>query len=98
MSGQFAPTPMHGAAYAVAIETVGGAHVIGACDTTERYQELRGKLDALQAWAKSQAPAVRKAYDWGIEKVDKDLQARLKIHENSRQVREALSKLPRPKA
>lgn len=93
----FAPTPLHGAAYAVAIDTVGGMHVIGDCSTTERYLELKAKLDELRAWAATQPKDVRAAYVYGIERVDADATARLAVHENSRKVGAALLTIPRPK-
>jgi len=92
----FAPTPLHGAAYSVAIETVGGTNVIGGCSTPEFYNELMGKLRALDLWAQTQPPDVRKAYRYGIDKVSADLKARLDIFENSRKVRAALASIPRP--
>jgi len=95
--GGFAPTAQHGAAYAVAIETVGGAQAIGACSTQEQYAVLRGKLDQLYAWSETlEERSAQRAYAWGIEKVDKDLKGRLAVHENSRLVRQALAVLPRP--
>jgi hypothetical protein len=87
---------MHGAAYAIAIQTVGGSHEIGNCSTREKYNEHRAKLDAILEWAKSQPTLVRKAYTWGVEMVDKDLTTRLAIHENSRAVGAALATIPKP--
>ena len=93
----FAPTPQHGAAYAVAIEAVGGAQAISACSTREQYEILRRDLDELYVWSGAlEEKSARIAYAWGIEKVDKDLKGRLAVHENSRLVRQALAVLPRP--
>lgn len=92
----FAPSPMHGAAYAVAIEAVGGNSGVAGCNTPERYAEARGKLDALNVWAATQALDVRSAYRYGIDKVDGDLRARLEIFKNSIRVNDALATIPRP--
>jgi hypothetical protein len=93
---QFAPTPTHGAAYAVAIETVGGTMLIGQCNTQEKYREFRAKLDALRAWSLGQPSYIEQAYRWGIDKVDADLKGRLAVYDNARAVASALEKLPRP--
>lgn len=93
---QFAPTPMHGAAYAIAIDAVGGIYVIGGCDTQEKFAESRAKLDSIRNWAKTQDATVRRAYVWGTDKVEADLRARLEVHENSRAVTVALQSMPRP--
>lgn len=92
----FAPTPLHGAAYAVAIDAVGGMNAIGDCATDERYQALRAKLDELRAWVATQPADVRAAYVYGIERVDADAKGRLAIFENSRKVGAALLTIPRP--
>lgn len=92
----FAPSPLHGAAYAVAIETVGGIEAIGGCANHEHYQAIREKLDGLRAWAATQTKDVRAAYVYGIEKVDADALARLKIHQNSNAVMAAMITIPRP--
>jgi hypothetical protein len=93
---QFAPTPLHGAAYAVAIEAVGGISAIGDCDTSEKFAALCAKLDAIREWAALEPENVRKAYRWAAEKVQTDARARLEVHENSRSVRDALATIPRP--
>ena len=92
----FAPSPLHGAAYAVAIDTVGGIHAIGGCSTEEEFQALRAKLDELRAWSRTQGLDVRAAYTYGIDRVEADARARLEIHENSRRVTAALMTIPRP--
>jgi len=92
----FAPTPVHGAAYAVVIQMVGGIETIGSCSDHERYAAIRSVLDSIRAWAASQPKDVRAAYVYGIEKVDADALGRLKIHDNNRQVTAALLSIPRP--
>lgn len=93
---QFAPTPMHGAAYAIAIDAVGGIYAIGGCDTQEKLAVHRARLEGIREWAKTQEPTVRRAYVWGTDKVEADLRARLEVHENSRAVTVALQSMPRP--
>jgi hypothetical protein len=88
---------MHGAAYAVAIETVGGSNAIASCSEYTTYMKLKAKLISLDTWAMNQPSIdVRKAYRWGIDRVDADMKGRLEIYENSRSVRDALATLPRP--
>lgn len=97
LASKFAPTPMHGAAYAVAIKAVGGMHEIGACGTVERYNELQQKLAGLLAFARTlNRPDVVDAYEYGVAKVNKDLRSRLEIIQNSAKVTAALEKLPKP--
>lgn len=97
INSKFAPTPMHGAAYAIAIKVVGGIDAIGSCASRSRYDELRAKLDALLAFARStNDPKVFDAYDYGVAKVDADLKGRIEILENSRMVAGALANLPKP--
>jgi len=93
---QFSPSPEAGAAYAVAIEMVGGVFAVGDCSTREEYQRMRRILDGLLQWAATEGGATREAYAWGVSKVDADLQARLRVHEHSRNVQRALQTLPRP--
>lgn len=93
---KFAPTPMHGAAYAVVIEQVGGANEIGGCHSGEVYARFHDKLDAIRRWSDSQPENVRAAYHWGITKVDADLRGRLELYDNRRRVTEAMSNLPKP--
>ena len=93
---QFAPTPLHGAAYSVAIAWIGGVNAIADCDTQDKYQGHRAALDELVAWSLSQAPEFIEAYRYGIDRVDADLRGRLAIHVNSRAVSAALDSLPRP--
>lgn len=98
INNRFAPTPMHGAAYAVAIETVGGLDAIGSCDSEARYANLRGKLDALIYFARdTKDPALLDAYAYGVAKVDADIRSRMQVIQNSRAVKAALETLPRPK-
>lgn len=98
LKNKFAPTPLHGAAYAVAIQAVGGINEISSCGSRSHYHEMRAKLDALLAFARStNDPKVLDAYDYGIAKVDADLLGRLEILENSRAVQDALTTLPKPK-
>ena len=92
----FAPTPLHGAAYAVVIQNIGGINAIGNCSSPELYQAIREKLDALRAWAATQPKPVRDAYVYGIQKVDADAQGRLKIYTHSREVTAALLTIPTP--
>jgi hypothetical protein len=92
----FAPTPMHGAAYAVALETIGGINAVADCDTQQKYRAVRMLLDELEAWCLGESPEVVEAYQWGINKVDADLQGRLSVYVNSRAVAAALDTLPRP--
>lgn len=97
LTGKFAPTPLHGAAYGVAIAAVGGLHEIGSCGSTARYAELRAKLDALIVFAKETGvAAILDAYEYGVARVDADLRSRLAIIQNSERVRDALANIPKP--
>jgi len=97
LNDKFAPTPLHGAAYAVAIREVGGIGEIAACDSPGRYAQVREKLDALLVFARGQdSPSVLAAYEYGVAKVDADLLGRMEIIENSRKVNAALATLPQP--
>lgn len=96
IESKFAPTPTHGAAYAVVIEKVGGAIAIGDCSTQTRYSELRSQLDRIMEWANGQSVLVKNAYRYGVTRVDADLRSRLEVHENSRRVLAARADLPKP--
>lgn len=93
---KFAPSPMHGAAYAVVIDKVGGTREIASCCTAEVREGHLKTLTDLRAWARTQTPDVRAAYFWGIDMVEADLRSRLDIFENSRRVNQAMVTLPKP--
>lgn len=97
LSSKFAPTPLHGAAYAVVIRSVGGINAIGACGDRATYAQMREKLDSIIAFARTLNNAeAMDAYEYGVAKVDADLQGRLEIMENNRRVTAALAALPQP--
>lgn len=97
MIDKFAPTPQHGAAYAVVIEKVGGMHAIGACDTEGVFAIHKETLDRIMTWTNQQEdPLIKRAYHWAINKVKTDLRNRLDVFENSRRVAAAMANLPKP--
>lgn len=97
LASKFAPTPMHGAAYATAIKAIGGIDAIGSCGTVERYNELQQKLAGLLVFARTtNRPDVVDAYEYGVAKVNADLRGRLEIIQNSEKVTAALADLPKP--
>lgn len=96
MIDQFAPTPQHGAAYAVVIERVGGTREIASCSTEEKFAEHKKTLDGITAWLNSQDPKIQRAYHWAINRVKSDLRNRLDVFENSRRVNAAMVDLPKP--
>lgn len=96
MIDKFAPTPQHGAAYAVVIERVGGTREIASCSTEEKFAEHKKTLDGIVQWLNGQDPKIQRAYYWAINRVKSDLRNRLDIYENSRKVNEAMATLPKP--
>lgn len=97
MIDQFAPTPQHGAAYAVVIEKVGGTREIASCSTEEKFAEHKKTLDGIVSWLLTQDDIkIQRAYHWAINKVRSDLRNRLDVFENSRRVAAAMATLPKP--
>ncbi len=92
MSTDFAPTPVHGAAYKALLERID----VGNCSNREQFTAISEKLDAVLKWAEGQPAEIQTAYKWAAEKTKASAEGRLKLFENSARVISAYTSIPKP--
>jgi hypothetical protein len=92
MQSQFAPTPVHGAAFRWMFEQCNP----GSCSTREGLIEIETKVSDALAWTKNQPDHVRDAYEWAAAQTLATARDRLEIFDNSRAVSVAYESLPKP--
>ncbi len=91
---EFAPTPVHGAAYKALLERID----VGNCSTRAHFVALVEKLTAVLKWADGQPAEVQAAYKWAANNIKTGAEARLKLFENSARVLAAYDTIPKPPA
>lgn len=92
MTDNFAPSPLHGAAYRTMLERCD----LMNCSTLEQYNAITATLVATRLWAMSQEKPVHDAYAWATIQVANAAKARLAVHDNSRKVLAAYEDIPKP--
>ena len=90
----FAPTPLHGAAYRTMLERCD----LMNCSTAEHHAAITKTVRETLRWAATQDKKVHDAYIWATTQVANTAKSRLAVFENSRSVAAAYQDIPKPPA
>ena len=91
---EFAPTPLHGAAYKVLLERCD----IANCSNAAAHAKIRETLEEIRKWSLDQEKPIFDAYAWAITRITADADARLAVCNNSVRVFAAYDLIPKPPA
>jgi hypothetical protein len=84
--------PTQGAAYRVLYER----YKPFLCFTREAQAELNEQFASVKEWLKTQNPKVRKAYDWAIDMIEKQVERQVGATEMDTKVAAAHAAIPQP--